>query len=473
MNNGISIREQLRFSGRLWSTTGFARYTHNTPSLESLVVRNPGLLPPILRPAFEADPVRFLRTNRNALPALLDGVELPLTKSLEMGVRLHAAFSRYRLTNELRYVSGEILAHKRRDLLASFGMEVRLDSANSVQLSGTHSFAFDAARNQSTLAVSFTHRFGAGSGDGGFSFSKLLGLNRGRIQGRAFFDLNGNGQDDAGEPGVAGMKIQANGNRSVITDAQGRYHFASLNPGEYNLALLSEQLGMSLRASTPTEKHVSLSGRQTAIVSFGLTNFGNVSGRVYNDLFLIGSEGDTLNAPGIKGVRLSLRSLDAAIHGFVQTETLDSGGTYVFSNLTPGSYQLEIDAMTLPADFRPPRQTSWKVKVEPSQGFHLDIPLVAQRAVSGTVFIDHDGDGQFDAQKDEVVRGARVMYGESQILTGSAGSYLLRNLPAGRIEVRARAPWGAESLSIAVDFGADPATRRGVNLLIPRQPHKD
>lgn len=468
MNNGISIREQLRYSRKRWSATAFARYTRNTPSLESLVLRNPGILPQALRAAFQTDPARFLAANRSALPALLDGVVLPLTRSMEMGARLRAAFSRYRLTSEVRYVSGEILARERRHLLASFGVDLRLDSANSVQVSGERSFAFDTTGNQSAFSVSFTHRFGVGGDGGGLSLQKLLGLNRAHIQGRAFFDLNDNGQDDPEEPGLAGMKIQLDGGRSVTTDGQGWYRFSSLDPGEYSLALLSEQLGVGLRATTATEKSVSLSARQTASVSFGVTNFGLVSGRVFNDLFLTGSEGDAFNAPGVGGVRIVLRHLSKAVNSPMQAVSLDPDGTYIFRNLPPGTYQLEIDATTLPADFKPPERASWTVKVDPLQGFYLDIPLAAQRAVSGTVFIDHDGDGRFDPQKDAAVVGARVTCGKSEALTASGGSYLLRNLPAGRIEVRARAPWGVDSPVIAIDFGAEPTTRRGVDLLIPR-----
>jgi hypothetical protein len=467
MNNGISIREQLRYSRQRWSATAFARYTRNTPSLESLVLRNPRILPQALRPAFESDPARFLAANQGALPALLDGVVLPLTRSMEMGARLRAAFSRYKLASEVRYDSGEILARERRHLLASFGVDVRLDSANSLQVSGAHSFAFDTTVSQSAFSVSFTHRFGVGSG-GGFSLQKLLGLNRGHIQGRAFFDLNGNGQDDPEEPGLAGMKIQLDGGRSVTTDGQGWYRFGSLSPGEYSLALLSEQLGVGLRASTAMEKRVSLSARQTASVSFGVTNFGFVSGRVFNDLFLTGPEGDAFNAPGVGGVRLVLRHLSKAVNSSMQAVSLDAGGIYIFRNLPPGTYQLEIDATTLPADFQPPERASWTVKVDPLRGFYLDIPLAAQRAVSGTVFIDHDGDGRFDPRKDVAVVGARVTCGKSEALTANTGSYLLRNLPAGRIEVRARTPWGVDSPAIAIDFGAEPATRRGVDLPISR-----
>ncbi|HEV7843679.1 MAG TPA: hypothetical protein VGO69_08265, partial [Pyrinomonadaceae bacterium] len=188
MVHGLGLREQLRYSWRRGSIAGFINYKNNTPSLTGLILRNPLLLPAELRPAFTADPVRFLLTNRDALPELLSGVELPTTRSTEAGLRLQAAFSRLNLASEVRYSTGEILAREQRDLLATFSVNLRLDAANSIQVSGARVFSFSGTENRTALTLSYVHRFGAGSG-GGFQFSKLLGLSHGRIQGRVFFDL--------------------------------------------------------------------------------------------------------------------------------------------------------------------------------------------------------------------------------------------------------------------------------------------
>ncbi len=90
------------------SVTGFINYRNNTPSLTSLIVRNPALLPVEFRAAFTADPVRFLRRYRDALPQLLNGVELPLARNTEAGLRLQAAFSRVNLTSEVVFSAGKL-----------------------------------------------------------------------------------------------------------------------------------------------------------------------------------------------------------------------------------------------------------------------------------------------------------------------------------------------------------------------------
>jgi hypothetical protein len=126
---------------------------------------------------------------------------------------------------------------------------------------------------------------------------------------------------------------------------------------------------------------------------------------------------------------------------------------------------LEIDPVTIPADFRLPAQTAWPITVSPLQGVYLNLPFAAQRAISGIVYVDKDGDSQFDPQKDVVVEGARVAAGNSEAVSTRQGFYLLRNLPAGRIEVHIYQSTGKESGIINIELGPDPILRNGVNLV--------
>jgi hypothetical protein len=466
IERGLDVREELRHSWEHWSATAYLDYSSHTPSLASLIVNNPSVLPPALRSVYEADPSRFLILNRDLLPSLLGGIELPETRGLHAGLRFQGTFQRYNLTGDVRYSGGEILAREQRNILTTFGVSVRLDEANSVQVSGARAMGLSAGGGQSALTISYVHRFGAAAGNG-FQFSKLLKLDRGHIQGRVFLDLDGDGQDDADEPGVAGMKVQLDGDQSVTTDERGRFRFSSINSGEYNVALISDALGLSLRASTSSEEHVSLSARQTLNVSFGVTNYGSVAGRVFNDLSLDGGQSSAVDAPGIAGVRLIL--CPTATRGEPVSQTVDGGGAYEFLNVAPGDYRLELDLATLPADFRVPAQTAWPVRVESLKNSYMDLPLSAQRAISGVIFIDRDGDGQFNETKDDPVDGVRVLAGRSETLTSRQGLYFLRNLPAGKIEVRIYSKSGDRLGTRMIELTAAPNILTAIDVAVRRE----
>jgi len=461
VGRGLQIREQLRFNWRGGSVTGYLNHLDNSPSLAGLLIRNPALLPEAAREAFEADPIRFLITNRYLLPQLLPGAELPLKRGGEVGARFQTAYSHFDFNGEARYGAGQFSSQERRDLFASAGVSARLDAANTVQVSGSRLFEREGGAGQTSLTVSFFHRFGA-AGGGGMSLAKLLGLDRGRVRGRVFFDLDADGQDDPGEPGVAGLRVELDGKRSATTDAGGNFDFGAA-AGEHTIALISERLGIQLRAGSPTEQRVYVVARESARLAFGLNDFGFVSGRVFNDLSLAGDQASANDAPGVGGILVRLRPT-AGFNGPVLSQTVAAGGAYEFRNVPPGSYTLEVDPATLPADFRLHAGASWPLTVSPLRGVFSSIPVAAQRAVAGRVFIDGDRDGSFDPQRDGALAGIRISAAGVETMTAADGSYLLRNLPAGRVRLRAvRA--GGDSREVTVELEAGPSFVRNLNLI--------
>jgi hypothetical protein len=466
MEYGISLREELRLMfGRRWSATAYTAYTSNTPSLASLIIRTPSLLPPLLRSAFEADPAGFFLFYRNELASILPNVDLPETRSLDIGMRLQGGTSRFMLASEVRLSRGEILSELHRDMLITSSLDILLDTSNSLQLVASRFFTMRQGIT-SRLAISYTHRFG-GSAEG-FQFTRLLGLDRSHIEGQVFSDSNGNGNQDIGERGVPGIKVNLDDVRTAMTDAEGYFHFTLNGPGTHKVALLPGEIGVRLRVSTETEQRVTLGARQTANVNFGILTYGFAAGRIFNDLFLQGKN-QAESFPGIGGVRLRLRATQADTANEVWETRADATGKYEFRNLPTGSYLLELDAETLPANFRLPQQTSWPTTIQPLQGFYFDIPIAAQRAVSGFVFIDNDGDRKFDASVDTALQNSIVRCGQSTVSTDSKGAYLLKNLPAGKLEIIAQTSDGRKSGSMIIEMAESPGIQRAINIPIAKQ----
>jgi len=54
----------------------------------------------------------------------------------------------------------------------------------------------------------------------------------GTIIGKVFDDLDGNGWQDRGEPGISGAMVALDNGSYVLTDTYGRYHFPAVKPGQ-------------------------------------------------------------------------------------------------------------------------------------------------------------------------------------------------------------------------------------------------
>jgi hypothetical protein len=109
------------------------------------------------------------------------------------------------------------------------------------------------------------------------------------ITGKAFNDLNANGVQDSGEPGLAGrtVYIDLDGSGqyestdpSTITDANGDYTISGLLPGTYSV---SEVVPDGLLETTASSVSVTVAAGGTAVANFGTTQSAIISGTVALD----------------------------------------------------------------------------------------------------------------------------------------------------------------------------------------------
>lgn len=474
LETGISLREEVRRSFERWQVTGFFNLARNAPSLESLIVRNPALLPEPLRSDYESDPARFLAANRDALPLIVAGVALPERSSTVMGVRVQGGAGRVAVAGEARYGADKSFARGERVLLANLNATVELDDSSFIGVNATKALSASSANPYDAYAVSYTHRIGGGSktaGGKGFGIGKLLssikslGAKGGRIEGRVFQDLNGNGRDDEGEPGVSGMLVRLDEGESVKTDSKGRYRLESSRGGERTVTLVTDALGVNLQATTPSQTSVHVSSGKKAGVDFGVSNYGAITGRVFNDFR---GDGKGIDVPGVAGVRLKLTKANSAGANEEEALTFETSfaGAYEFRGLLPGDYVLEIDGSSLPPNFSIPSEASIPLKVAPLRTTNASVPLRAQRAIAGQIFIDKNSNGKFDPQTDETVEGARVSCVGAETVSGKRGEFILRNLPAGRLRIRVYNSNGQEGQEVNIELDPQPQIVRGVNLIM-------
>ena len=154
----------------------------------------------------------------------------------------------------------------------------------------------------------------------------------------------------------------------------------------------------------------------------------------------------------------------------------DKTGSYILRNIVAGQAKIVADTTTgyasnsvsidLPAS--PSILRNINLAISLVKEVQLDLPLAGKSAVSGTVYIDFDGDGKFSSENDTPIPGASVRIGKVEAITDSTGSYVLRNIVAGRTEIRALTTTGYESRPTTIDLPLSPTTLRKVNLAISK-----
>jgi len=180
---------------------------------------------------------------------------------------------------------------------------------------------------------------------------------------RVWLDRNANGLQDEGEPGVAGVIVQLFDRDNTLmgettTDENGSYLFTELPKGEYSVAfdlttlppdhqVTTADIGEDDRADsdagpeTGRTPSTGLLDNDDIYVDLDLGIYANaqLGDRVWEDRNANGlQDGDE---PGLAGVTVTL--LDSEGQPTGQVVTTDETGNFVFSDLKPGSYQLQFD----------------------------------------------------------------------------------------------------------------------------------
>jgi len=152
------------------------------------------------------------------------------------------------------------------------------------------------------------------------------------ISGTVFDDLNGNGVQDSGEPGLAGLTVYLDldgsgqyesTDPSATTDANGNYTIPGLIPGTYSVNAI---VPAGLRETTAASVPLAVSAGQTGAANFGTTDTALVSGSVV-----------LTSAPAEDSLSGFEVTLTQRLHGKSTrfTTLTDSLGTFSFTALEP------------------------------------------------------------------------------------------------------------------------------------------
>ena len=184
----------------------------------------------------------------------------------------------------------------------------------------------------------------------------------GSIGSRVWDDLNGNGIQDIGEPGIESILVELldsslNLFTSTTTDSLGNYSFDDLTPDVY---IVRFTLPGGDTIFTPYDQGPDDTVDSDVIPALGRTNTILLSSGEINDhtaagIIDLGSISDfvweDLNADGIQdagelGIENVLVELFDSSNVFISSTLTDSSGSYSFTGLTPGDYIVEFNLPT-------------------------------------------------------------------------------------------------------------------------------
>ena len=241
---------------------------------------------------------------------------------------------------------------------------------------------------------------------------------------RVWLDANANGQQDAGEVGLAGVSVELYASvdglpsgpalATKTTDANGNYCFTEQPGGAYILRfvtpsgyyLTAANIGADTTDSDAGNDGYSGTytvpiGTQEESVDAGLYQLASIAGTVFADTNNNGLQdnGET----GIAGVTVTISGTDGQGTSVFRTTTTASDGTYSFADLVPGTYTVSEsqpsayldgnDAVgssggTLAAD-----QVSGITLASGTNATAYNFGELLPASISGTVFSDANNNG--------------------------------------------------------------------------------
>ena len=371
--------------------------------------------------------------------------------------------------------------------------------------------AFQTTQTASNLSAG-TYTVLVSDANGCTSSSQVTLLDPAKIGDKIFEDLNGNGMQDPGEPGVPGVVITLTGTaddgteitRTVSTDANGNYNFDGLPPGSYKITInvpggyeitYQDEVGNETNDSdinplNGMSDFVSVTnGDFYQDLDGGLYQPASIGDFVWNDLNGNGIQDN--GEPGIQFVEVTLTGTTGNGTSVTFSLSTDVNGEYLFQNLKPGSYKLTFSAPAgyegtyvnqgteetdNNADPANGNMTTFEILESGETNLTYDAGFYAPASIGNFVWDDTNGNGIQDGGEPgipnvEVTLTGTTGDGTSVVLTeftGANGQYLFDNLRPGSYKLTFSTPTGFKPIyqnqGTDIELDSDPNVNDGMTV---------
>jgi hypothetical protein len=202
------------------------------------------------------------------------------------------------------------------------------------------------------------------------NYSGRLAIGCGRIGDFVWHDVNRNGIQDAGEPGIQGVKLtlRLKSTGQVldmdVTDLNGLYLFEGLFANDYLVEVDASTVPAGFVPTlsnagsddaldsdgSPVCVTLPTSTSEDLTIDFGyfMPCTGRIGDFVWHDQDCDGIQ--DAGEPGLGGVTVRLRDSSGTV---IATTVTDPNGAYLFDGLCAGDYTVDADESTLPPGFAP------------------------------------------------------------------------------------------------------------------------